>query len=72
LRQLWPLPAGLEDRLRRYKKVVCAEMNSGQLTSILRATHLLPVEPVTQVTGRPFTVSTLEEMFSQRLAGGVR
>ena len=32
LRQLWPLPAGLEAILRRYKTIVCAEMNSGHLT----------------------------------------
>ena len=32
LRQLWPLPAGLETTLRRYNEFVCAEMNSGQLT----------------------------------------
>ena len=33
LRQLWPLPSGLEASLRRFKHVVCAEMNTGQLTS---------------------------------------
>jgi 2-oxoglutarate ferredoxin oxidoreductase subunit alpha len=72
LRQLWPLPAGLEATLKRYKRIVCAEMNSGQLTGILRSTYLLPVEPVTQVNGRPFLVSTLEEAFSNRLEGGAR
>jgi 2-oxoglutarate ferredoxin oxidoreductase subunit alpha len=72
LRQLWPLPAGLEAVLRRYTKVVCAEMNSGQLTSILRSTYLLPIEPITQVNGRPFLVSTLEEEFSKRLPRGAR
>ena len=69
LRQLWPLPAGLEAILKRYKKIVCAEMNTGQLASILRSTYLLPVEPVTQISGRPFLVSTLEEAFSARLKG---
>jgi 2-oxoglutarate ferredoxin oxidoreductase subunit alpha len=72
LRQLWPLPSGLEAILRRYKKVVCAEMNSGQLTAILRSTYLLPVEPVTQINGRPFLVSTLESAFVSRLEGGNR
>ncbi len=72
LRQLWPLPAGLEAILRRYKRVVCAEMNSGQLTAILRSTYLLPVEAVTQINGRPFMVSTLEAAFSARLDEGKR
>jgi 2-oxoglutarate ferredoxin oxidoreductase subunit alpha len=72
LRQLWPLPAGIEATLKRYNRIVCAEMNSGQLTNILRSTFLLPVEPVTQVNGRPFLVSTLEEEFSARLHKGAR
>ena len=67
IRQLWPLPAGFEPILRRYKKVVCAEMNAGQLTQILRATYLIPVEAVTQISGRPFLVSGLEAEFSSRL-----
>jgi 2-oxoglutarate/2-oxoacid ferredoxin oxidoreductase subunit alpha len=69
LRQLWPLPSGLESILRRFKHVLCAEMNSGQLTAILRSTYLIPVEAVTQVNGRPFLVSDLEAAFSARLNG---
>ncbi len=72
IRQLSPLPAGLEAILKRYKRIVCAEMNSGQLTAMLRAKYLLPVEPVTQITGRPFLVSTLEAEFSARLKGRVQ
>ena len=71
IRQLAPFPAGLEAILMRYKKIVCAEMNSGQLTAMLRAKYLLPVEPVTQISGRPFLVSTLEAEFSARLKGRV-
>ena len=58
--------------MKRYKKVVCAEMNTGHLTAMLRATYLLPVEPVTQISGRPFLVSTLEAEFSARLRGRVQ
>jgi 2-oxoglutarate/2-oxoacid ferredoxin oxidoreductase subunit alpha len=69
LRQLFPLPAGLEAILKRYKKVACAEMNTGQLTAMLRSAYLLPVEPVTQISGRPFLVSTLEAELSAKLRG---
>lgn len=69
LRQLFPLPAGLEAILKRYKKVACAEMNTGQLTAMLRSTTLLPVEPLTQISGRPFLVSTLEAELSAKLRG---
>ncbi len=68
LRQLWPLPADLESILRRYKQLLAVEMNTGQLASILRSQYLLPVEPVTQINGRPFLVSTLEAAFSARLS----
>jgi 2-oxoglutarate/2-oxoacid ferredoxin oxidoreductase subunit alpha len=67
LRQLWPLPEGLEAILHKYRKIVCAEMNTGQLTQILRSTFLLPVEPVTQINGRPFLVSHLETEVASRL-----
>ncbi len=60
LRQLWPLPRGLQDIMNRYKKVVCVEMNSGQLSVILRSTYLMPVQSITQVTGQPFRVETLK------------
>ncbi len=69
LRQLWPLPSGLEEKLRSFNRIACAEMNTGQLTSILRSTFLLPVEPVTQINGRPFQVSDLEAELSARLTG---
>jgi 2-oxoglutarate ferredoxin oxidoreductase subunit alpha len=69
LRQLAPLPAGLDAILKRYKRIVCAEMNTGQLAAMLRAAFLLPVEPVTQISGRPFLVSTLEAEFFARLKG---
>jgi len=69
LRQLWPLPSGLEQKLKGFKHVVCAEMNTGQLTAILRSRYLLPVEAVTQINGRPFLVSHLEAEFAARLTG---
>jgi 2-oxoglutarate ferredoxin oxidoreductase subunit alpha len=69
LRQLWPLPAGLDTILRRYKRLVCVEMNTGQLTGILRSAYLLPVEPLTQISGRPFLVSALEAELAGRAAG---
>jgi 2-oxoglutarate ferredoxin oxidoreductase subunit alpha len=69
LRQLWPLPSGLEATLHRFEHVVCAEMNTGQLTGILRSTFLLPVEAVTQINGRPFRVSDLESALVARLTG---
>ena len=60
LRQLWPLPEGLQEIMSRFKKVVCVEMNSGQLSVLLRSTYLLPVQTITQVTGQPFRIESLK------------
>ena len=59
LRQVWPLPRGIEAIMARFERVVCAELNSGQLADILRMRTLRPVEKVTQITGQPFRVSDL-------------
>jgi 2-oxoglutarate ferredoxin oxidoreductase subunit alpha len=69
LRHLWPLPPDIGDVMRRYRRIVCAEMNSGHLTQMLRSTYLAPVEAVTQITGRPFRISALESAFANRLPG---
>ncbi len=67
LRRLWPLPPELAEILPRYRRLVSAELNLGQLAGILRSTYLLPVEVCSQVNGRPFPVSTLEAAFAERL-----
>ncbi|MCB9948220.1 MAG: 2-oxoacid:acceptor oxidoreductase subunit alpha [Rhodospirillaceae bacterium] len=60
LRMLWPLPRGLEDILRSFKRIVVAEMNSGQLREIIRARFLLPAEGFNQVTGQPLKSGDVE------------
>ena len=60
IRQLWPLPDGLGDIFERYRRIACAELNTGQLTRILRAETLRDVRPVSQINGRPFRIDTLE------------
>jgi 2-oxoglutarate ferredoxin oxidoreductase subunit alpha len=69
LRRLWPLPPELAEILPRFRRILCAELNSGQLSTLLRATYLLPVEPCCQVNGRPFLVSSLEAAFGENLNG---
>ncbi len=69
LRQLWPLPKDLEAIMRRYARVACVEMNTGQLCQMLRAAYLLPVEPIGQVNGRPFRVATLRSELAAKLNG---
>ncbi len=67
LRQLWPLPRGIDAVLQRFERVACAELNSGQLNLLLRATYLRAIEPITQVTGQPFRVDDLKTHLVSRL-----
>jgi 2-oxoglutarate ferredoxin oxidoreductase subunit alpha len=59
LRHLNPMPADLGDVLRRYDRVVCPEMNLGQLALLLRAKYLVDVDSHTQVRGLPFRAAEL-------------
>jgi 2-oxoglutarate ferredoxin oxidoreductase subunit alpha len=59
LRHLNPMPADLGEILRRYDRVVCPEMNLGQLALLLRAKYLVDVQSHTQVRGLPFRASEL-------------
>ena len=53
------MPADLGEVLRRYDRVVCPEMNLGQLALLLRAKYLVDVESHTQVRGLPFRAAEL-------------
>ncbi|WP_369132886.1 2-oxoacid:acceptor oxidoreductase subunit alpha [Modestobacter sp. I12A-02662] len=59
LRHLNPLPADLGAVLARYDRVVCPEMNLGQLALVLRAKYLIDVVSHTQVRGLPFRAAEL-------------
>ncbi len=60
LRLLWPLPRGLQEIFGRFRRIVVAEMNSGQLLELIRAQLLIPAEGLNQVTGQPFRAGDVE------------
>ena len=63
-----PLPKNTGEVLRKYKKVVVCELNSGQFVSYLR--NQIPEVSYLQynkVQGQPFKVTELEEHFSKLL-----
>jgi 2-oxoglutarate ferredoxin oxidoreductase subunit alpha len=53
------MPDDLGDILARYDRVVCPEMNLGQLAMLLRARYLVDIESHTQVRGLPFRAAEL-------------
>lgn len=63
-----PLPKNTAEVLSRYKKVVVAEQNMGQLTAYLRmkVDHFTP-EQFNQVKGQPFVVEELVNAFEDIL-----
>jgi 2-oxoglutarate ferredoxin oxidoreductase subunit alpha len=70
LRHLNPMPADLGEILRRYDRVVCPEMNLGQLSLLLRAKYLVDVESHTQVRGLPFRAAELAAVIQEVIDRG--
>ncbi len=55
-----PFPANLGDVVRRHRRVVIPEMNSGHLWRMVRAEFLVDARAVNKVQGTPFTARELE------------
>jgi 2-oxoglutarate ferredoxin oxidoreductase subunit alpha len=68
LRYLNPMPKNTADVLKRYKKVLVPELNSGQLLLLLRGLFLVDAVGLNKVQGRPFLVSEIEEKIAQMLS----
>jgi 2-oxoglutarate ferredoxin oxidoreductase subunit alpha len=68
LRYLNPMPKNTGEVLKRYKKVLVPELNSGQLRMLLRATFLVDAVGLNKVQGRPFLVSEIEDKIAKMLS----
>jgi 2-oxoglutarate/2-oxoacid ferredoxin oxidoreductase subunit alpha len=66
LRYLNPFPANTGDVLRSFDRVLVPEMNSGQLSTLLRAKYLVDVESFCKVQGQPLFASEVEEQIEAR------
>ncbi len=69
IRHISPFPKNLGDLLGGFEKVMVPEMNNGQLVHVLRDKYLVDAESITQITGQPFKVSTLERDIRSRIEG---
>ncbi len=67
LRHLNPLPKNLGEVLRRYKKVLVPELNSGQLLMLLRARFLVDALGYNKVQGSPFLIREIEAKIEELL-----
>jgi len=60
LRNLNPMPKDLGEVLSGFEKIICPEMNDGQLVNLIRAKFLLDVKAVNKMNGVPFTTGEIE------------
>ena len=67
LHHVHPLPTNLGEILHRYERVLVPEMNTGQLSQILRAEYLVDVESYCKIEGKPLFAAELEHEFLERL-----
>jgi 2-oxoglutarate ferredoxin oxidoreductase subunit alpha len=66
LRHLNPLPENTGDVLRSFDRVLVPEMNSGQLSLLLRAKFLVDVESFCKVEGQPLFSAEIEAEVAKR------
>ncbi len=69
LRHLNPFPRNLADELRRFRRVVVPENNTGQLVRLIRSEFYIDARGYNRVTGQPFKVSELEDVFEAYVEG---
>ncbi len=69
LRYLNPFPTNLGEVLRRFEKVLVAELNSGQLWRLIRAEFVVPAEKLAKVEGQPFKVGEVRAAIEKLLGG---
>jgi 2-oxoglutarate ferredoxin oxidoreductase subunit alpha len=62
-----PLPKNLRDILGRYKRVLVAELNKGQLAFLLRGTFAMDIMSYSKLHARPFKISEITSKIDELL-----
>ncbi len=62
-----PFPKNTADVLKKYKHIICAELNLGQLAKILRSEFNIDTESLTKIQGLPFKSSEIENKIESYL-----
>jgi 2-oxoglutarate ferredoxin oxidoreductase subunit alpha len=59
LRHLNPFPVNLGDLMLKFQKVLVPELNSGQLSFVLRSKYLIDIVGLNKVEGQPFSTQEI-------------
>ena len=68
LRYMNPFPRNLGDIVKKYRKVLIPELNSGQLRLLIRGNFLVDAVGFNKVQGKPFLVSEVVRKIDEILA----
>jgi 2-oxoglutarate ferredoxin oxidoreductase subunit alpha len=64
MRHLWPLPNGLPEIFKRFKRIIIPELNMGQLARLLTSEYPeFKFETYHKVQGKPFQARELKSHF---------
>ena len=72
LRHLNPFPANLGSVLDSFDRVLVAELNRGQLDTVLRSRFLVDTLKLNKVQGQPFALAEILSVVRETLEGGNR
>jgi 2-oxoglutarate ferredoxin oxidoreductase subunit alpha len=69
LRWLNPMPTNTGEVVTKYRQILIPELNSGQLTMLIRARFLADAKTFSKVQGLPIWADELEEAIVRMLHG---
>ncbi len=67
LKHLNPFPRNTEEVLRRFERIIIPEMNTGQLSKLIRSEFLIDSISINKVQGQPFRAGELERRLLELL-----
>jgi 2-oxoglutarate ferredoxin oxidoreductase subunit alpha len=67
IRYVWPLPRNLGALLKNYEKVLVAEMNNGQMLTLIKSQYLIDAKGLLKVSGQPLKIEEVEDAIRARL-----
>ena len=70
LRYLNPFPRNLGDVLKRYRRILVPELNSGQLALLLRSKLGVEVETYANLSARPLKIAEVRDVINANLGRG--